>query len=306
MNFDLPKNPEKSTSENSERIAKPAVLFRGKIYTSDTIHVEAYAKIQEAYPEGTIESLYDEAEDGFITTGGEFLNRNEAWQLAKNNDQLTHLEDGWEIERDPGLLHGDPDTSKGFDSTDLHFADLLPERKQPSWETIFAEWERLEAPSQDYTAIWQERGFASWQEWREAYIKPLEIEGEIWNIGVLPNPTKTLLEFYGAPTYSWQQKVYGGAQILPFSEIIQTPFVQTRKKIKLVQENFPSETMLIAIEYQGKKILIEGMHRACALATWPENVPFTGTVRLAIVRLEKNHFRGDLPNIGNNYADKNI
>jgi hypothetical protein len=306
MNFDFPKNQEGKEQKPEKWITKPAVLFRDTVYTSDTIHAEAYAKIQEQYPEETIESLYDKAVDGFVTRAGEFLTREQAWRVAKENGQLSHLEEGWEANRDPDFLDGDPDDSKGFDSTDLHFADLLPERKQPGWDTLFAEWEQLEKESGEYTALWQERGFASWREWREAYIKPLGVGGEIWNIGVLPNPTKAILDFYGAPTYTWQQKVYGGAQILPFSDIIQTSFVQSREKIKQIQENFPAETLLIAIEYEDKKILIEGMHRACALASWPDNVPFTGTVRLAIANLSgRNRYPDGLPNIGNNYADRN-
>ena len=59
-----------------------------------------------------------------------------------------------------------------------------------SWPEIFATWKAGEAHQKSWQEHWQERGFESWDEWRQAYAAPLHPENLEWflyKINVLYN-----------------------------------------------------------------------------------------------------------------------
>lgn len=81
---------------------------------------------------------------------------------------------------------------------------------------------------------------------------------------------------------------------MKFEEIIEHSVVKNNEKIKEIINNFPYQTMLMGIVCEGKIVLIEGIHRVCALAVMAEkNIKYSGDVVVALAE-----HRGEISKIG--------
>lgn len=92
--LELKSGPEK------EQIKAPALRYQGQVFAGVS-HIEAIAKLKKVFPNVHLSYV----EDGFVTTSGRFVDREEANNIAKENDQLR-----------PDLDYFSPDT---LDSTYL-------------------------------------------------------------------------------------------------------------------------------------------------------------------------------------------
>ncbi|HLN18904.1 MAG TPA: hypothetical protein VK255_01910 [Patescibacteria group bacterium] len=169
-----------------------------------------------------------------------------------------------------------------------------------SWPEIFAIWKEGEAHQQSWKKHWEERGFDSWEQWRKAYASPLEPEKLEWNLYKIGDPIEVFPEIYGVPSKSWVKKAYQGETTKKLKNIIDIPSVKDHPKVIDLKKNFPAKTMFTGIVSGGKIILIEGMHRACALANWPDSTPPKSDVSIALAEWKK-----EIPIIGGNYKNKN-
>ncbi len=66
-----------------ERIKASAVRYKGQIFTGQT-HGDALLVLEEAFPDYRAR----EVEDGFVTSSGRYVDRTEAREIAKKNDQI--------------------------------------------------------------------------------------------------------------------------------------------------------------------------------------------------------------------------
>ncbi len=168
--------------------------------------------------------------------------------------------------------------------------------KPLSWEDVFDTWRKGEARQKFWKKHWKSRGFSSWDEWRKEYARPLKTESLEWFLFEIKNPLKDLPLFYGVPSKTWIKKAYKGEKTKILSDIVNLTMVSKHPKVIDMQKDFPKETMLTGLVYDNKIIIIEGMHRACALASWKASNNFTGVVKIALaVWLEK-----EIPLIGGN------
>lgn len=171
--------------------------------------------------------------------------------------------------------------------------------KSLSWKEVFDTWRDLEAWQESWKEHWTERGFDSWDEWREAYVAPLHPETLSWELYQITNPTKDTPLFSGAPTKAWREHAYEGEPTKLLQDILHIPIVTENPKILAIKKDFPKETMLTGIVHDGKIVLIEGMHRANALATWNARTPFVGKITIALA-----DWTDSIPALGGNYKTK--
>ncbi len=168
--------------------------------------------------------------------------------------------------------------------------------KPLSWKEVFDTWRKSEAWQESWRDHWVERGFDSWDEWREAYSAPLHPETLSWELFRITDPVRDLPLFFGTPTKSWIEKAYDGETTRQFRDIAHLPIIADNEKILDMKKNFPKETMLTGIVHDGKIVLIEGMHRGAALATWNHQIPFSGDATIALAE-----WNVPIPAIGGNY-----
>lgn len=164
------------------------------------------------------------------------------------------------------------------------------------WVEIFDTWRKGEASQESWKKHWEERGFDSWDEWRTVYAEPLNPGKLEWFLYSFKDPIKDLPFIYGTPTHSWIDKAYKGEKTMQFADIVKLPIIAENDKVAAVKNNFPKETILTGIIYTDKIILIEGMHRACALANWDKENQLNGEVKIALASWNK-----EIPALGGNY-----
>ncbi|MFA6047575.1 MAG: hypothetical protein WCV59_00530 [Parcubacteria group bacterium] len=166
-----------------------------------------------------------------------------------------------------------------------------------TWDKIFDTWRQGEAHQESWKKHWEERDFDSWDEWRKAYAAPLNPEKLGWFLYKINEPLKEFPEIYGVPSHSWIEKAYDGKITMQLKDILNLPIIKANQKIIDIKKNFPAKTMLTGLIWQDKIILIEGMHRACALALPDLSIPLESEITIALTNWpEKN-----MPIIGGNY-----
>ncbi len=169
-----------------------------------------------------------------------------------------------------------------------------------AWTDIFDIWRECEAWQRSWKEHWESRGFESWNEWRSTYIRPYHPETLDWSLYRIPDPTAAFPDVYGVPTDAWIRKAYGGETTRRLREIVDAPVIKENAKIDAIKSNFPDSTMLIGLLFRGDIVLLEGTHRAIALATWNPDTLFASQVTIALAEWTK----PELLRIGGDYKKK--
>ncbi len=159
-----------------------------------------------------------------------------------------------------------------------------------SWEEIFKNWEKNEAPQESWKKHWTEIGCKSWKEWRSAFATPLKPEQQDWFLCEIKNPLEDSLNFYGVPSRAWIEKCYNGEKTKQIKDVLFSPVISENQKILAIKNNFPKKTILIGIVFKNKIIIYEGQHRTCALAIWDKKIPFKEKVFIALAKWKGEEF----------------
>lgn len=165
--------------------------------------------------------------------------------------------------------------------------------KNISWNDAFGSWARDEAHLEHWIEHYKKRGFNSWQEWRKSFVESLHPQELDWGLYEITEPFKSIMNFHGGPFKSWIQKYYGGKVMPNFGELAQNIAIQNDDNINEIIQKFPKESTLIGIIKDKNIIIIEGMHRCCALAI-AYNRDLNIDTKLSIILAE---FSGELPSL---------
>ena len=167
------------------------------------------------------------------------------------------------------------------------------------WKEVFGFWRKNEASQPNWIKCYQERGFESWDAWREKYIKPFNCDKIEWHFYEVLNPQKSIPSFYGGPFDTWKKLYYEvvnkHACSLQFSELAKLSEIQKNEHVNSLVSNFPARTIIIGLEVKNKIVIIEGMHRSCAIALFAkEKKKLKSVVLIALAK-----YPGDkLPVVG--------
>lgn len=167
-----------------------------------------------------------------------------------------------------------------------------------SWSEIFGKWREGEAGQESWQKLWKERGFSSWDEWRAAYAAPLEPENLQWSLYKINNPLKEFPLIFGVPTDAWIRKAYNGETTKRLDEIVDVPVFKENDKVLAIKKDFPKETMFTGLVCDDKIVLVEGMHRACVITSWDQQIPLNSEITIALALWEK-----EIPRIGGDYKN---
>lgn len=167
--------------------------------------------------------------------------------------------------------------------------------KPLSWEESFGFWRENEAKRPNWIKSYKNRGFSSWDDWRKTYTKQLGCEKLQWHLYKLIDPVGHIPFFYGGPYRTWVERFYGGKKICKFSEIIKFSEIQKHEGVNSIANNFPKETVIISLVVKREIVIIEGMHRCCAIALMNKNKKeIKSNIFVALAEYSKNN----LPVIG--------
>lgn len=138
--------------------------------------------------------------------------------------------------------------------------------KKLSWQDVFNIWREGEENLRHWKIFWEEKGFNSWESWRSSTIEKLELEERDWVLYKIKKPLKTIPKFKGGPYTSWKDSYYKNGKFSSFKELAKHPYIQNHKDINKIKNNFPKEAYFIGVKTEQGILIIEGMHRCCALA----------------------------------------
>ena len=171
------------------------------------------------------------------------------------------------------------------------------------WEEVFLEWYKNEGTNPNWIKLAQDRGHASWADWRiNGYARRFACAQADWALYEIIDPAAVVSGWYGGPFRTWIEKWYNGGKAKTFSELADLPTIASHAGIRSRIENYPVDSAISALELpDGRVFVIEGMHRACALAlAKKEGKPTPEKLLFAIGRSDLS----ELPPVGKNTLNK--
>lgn len=133
-----------------------------------------------------------------------------------------------------------------------------------SWTKLFRAWEKREASQPMWIKHYRQRGYASWREWRTAAFSDLKPQQKKWTLYQVENPERIVSTWFGGPFRGWR-KHYPGRTVT-FKTLAQRQAIRNNGKVLSIMHRPPTKTQMLGVIWRGKIVVIEGMHRACAVA----------------------------------------
>lgn len=150
---------------------------------------------------------------------------------------------------------------------------------------VFEFWMQNEENQEKWQKHAAARGFSSVREWRQRYVKALELDFGTWTLFEILDPLNHVPDFIGGPFNAWVKSSYQGGKGISFREILENPKKESEEAIVKLANNFPKETIMIGLVFQDQIVIIEGMHRCSAIALMAKKqLPFDGVFKIALKR----------------------
>ncbi len=164
--------------------------------------------------------------------------------------------------------------------------------KKLTWKEVFEMWRQDEEHLEHWKAYWHAKGFKSWADWRMEQVRATGADKLKWQLYDVADPINTICTWKGGPTTTWLKYFYAplgkSAQDLPtFAELATSPAVANHYYVRDLTKTFPKETTLMAIKTAQGIVVVQGLHRACAIAlsaAWGNPVKTKVRVALAIIK----------------------
>ena len=172
--------------------------------------------------------------------------------------------------------------------------DFLRPIRPLSWADVFSLWRDGESHLPRWIEHYRNSGFASWDDCRSNTLKDLCHQDLEWTLFELVDPVSHVPDFIGGPFRPWIARYYDGAKSRTFREIVKNPALRANPIVREMVANFPTETYIVGLRTGAGIVVIEGMHRCCALAIASEdNASIDAKVFIALAR-----YPGEVPEMG--------
>lgn len=142
--------------------------------------------------------------------------------------------------------------------------------KPLTWEDVFEIWRQNEEHLPHWKPHYESRGFTNWKDWRMSSAERLNPQALNWALFEITDPSASIPSFRGGPFRGWIRETYHGADKPRFSEIMK----DEPRRAQIIRsgfiEHFPAETIITGLRAEGDIVIIEGMHRCCAVTVAAE------------------------------------
>lgn len=155
-----------------------------------------------------------------------------------------------------------------------------------SWEEAFQKWYKREGTRKEWQEVAKEKGFPDWKSWRESYYKTFNPTKLKWNLYEIS--LETIPKIFVGPYSSWA-KYYKDRDKSTFKNICGK--LQGNSKVEDILKNPPKKTEFIGATDGERIILIEGHHRASAIALAEKRNKIINTkCNIVLAKIRKNEF----------------
>lgn len=153
------------------------------------------------------------------------------------------------------------------------------------WADVLEIYRNNEEHLEHWKQYYQAQGYKSWEEWREKFFRRFGLRHLAWDLMEVTSPN-VISSFRGANFNGWRNLT--GQKYLRFWEMAKLESVQKHKPLRDFIENFPTETTVIAVRYNGCIFVVEGMHRCAAYAlALSEGKEIPSKIKVALGRKNK-------------------
>lgn len=166
--------------------------------------------------------------------------------------------------------------------------------KKLEWSEVFDIWRQDEENLEHWKKYWRSKGFKSWADWRMEQVRTTNADKMKWKLYEVIDPIKTVPTFKGGPTTTWIKYYYAplgkSAKNLPtFAELTANPTIGNHYYILDLIKTFPKKTTIMAVKTKQGVVVVQGMHRACAIAlSVALNRPVKTKVKVALAEIKGN------------------
>jgi hypothetical protein len=137
--------------------------------------------------------------------------------------------------------------------------------RETSWQQVLDEWRNREA-GMGWEAVYEPRGFKTWDEWRAKHYSALGLPTRSWRQYQVDHSEAVIPGMWAVAYSGWRRYYPAGLTQARFADIVKHPDLPDNGKVKVLLENFPLETTVIAVKCGDDLALFEGMHRAATIA----------------------------------------
>lgn len=160
--------------------------------------------------------------------------------------------------------------------------------RQATWAEILGQWKSQEAHQSGWIRHYRRRGYRSWAAWRSAQFAPLKPERWAWRLYRVIDPLVAVPRWRGGPFRGWRRDYYGGRPWITLARLATNKKIQRHIKIRQIQRRWPKRIYFVGILSGHHITIIDGMHRACAIAlSAREHQPVHGAVYVYLMRRHK-------------------
>lgn len=145
-----------------------------------------------------------------------------------------------------------------------------------SWSTVLDGWR--EGEEAQWEPLYTQRGYDSWWEWRESYMKELHLADRTWTQEVIEDPHAYVKQLHIGGYRGWHQYRPEGIEAATFEEVVTPPTdnemnyagearvnPRTNEKIMSLVGQLKDTTILV-LKSGDFQVLLDGHHRCAAIA----------------------------------------
>ena len=135
------------------------------------------------------------------------------------------------------------------------------------WQEVLDDWRERERDDWGWEEHIEARGFRSWDEFRaRIYSKYFEPSEREWTLSRVDDPYSFIPKMYAGAFPGWKKYYPDGVHQIQFQDLIKNTAVAKNPKVKAIFKQFPNPTTMIGVQFRDRFVIIEGMHRACAIS----------------------------------------
>jgi hypothetical protein len=136
--------------------------------------------------------------------------------------------------------------------------------RDSNWAEVYGEWRKSE-DSESWKEFYEKKGFRSWEDWRWSRIKMFGLESRKWELFAPENAVEEVRSMFCDLATRWRDfcPVVEKSDFLSLSKRDE---LKMHPKILGLRENFPEDSWLMGFKNNDRGIILDGHHRACALA----------------------------------------
>lgn len=145
-----------------------------------------------------------------------------------------------------------------------------------AWPTVLEDWRAGEETV--WGSVFKERGYDSWWEWRESYVKDLGLEGREWKETIVENPHEVISDLIIGGYRGWKKYRPEGKDAATYADVARPVMegemsyegapradVRTNDRVKTLIEKIHDTTILV-LQCGDLSVVMDGAHRCAATA----------------------------------------